>query len=393
MSSTYRAEHMEIEDYWDATEEFSRDDKNQAGFIAPVGKGHAKGEKPHGVLYNFGKGSSTKGEGKMHEGLGFQPERGEQRKFGGFRNWCWRIGHKEVQCWFKQEFMKSNPSQDPSQRDIREWSNTSEKGQGHSQPKGKSKGKGKGKRKYPGKGNYNQDQAGSPNEDGQRTLGDFGIKRQRVEFVCDVQENDDFETPRLDRAALCFAFKSAIEMRLIPRNCQVRRFKFLMGVWSQRALIKKFDQSTREVLFAVGCRDDRPTVDSGSVVSTCPVDYATSVPTEKVHHSMNFESVLGESLQHHGIKRNVPFIHRTGSSMNVNSVCAQRLRQWLDDRVHSRWKGKIVNDTKCIDQVKQIMGSTPGFDIVYDRGAYVLDVDVNDGVCVNEERQKFESDC
>ena len=36
---------------------------------------------------------------------------------------------------------------------------------------------------------------------------------------------------------------------------------------------EKFDQSTGEVLFAVGCRDDRPIVDSGSVVSTCPVDY------------------------------------------------------------------------------------------------------------------------
>ena len=70
--------------------------------------------------------------------------------------------------------MKSNPSQDPLQRYIREWSNTSEKGQGHSQPKGKGKGKGKDKRKHPGKGNHNQDQAGSPNEDGQRTLGDFG---------------------------------------------------------------------------------------------------------------------------------------------------------------------------------------------------------------------------
>ena len=90
------------------------------------------------------------------------------------------------------------------QRDIRQWSNTSEKRQGHSQPKGKGKGKGKGKRKHPAKGNHNQDQAGSPNEDGQRTLGDFGVKRQRVEFVGDVQENDDFETPRLDRAAYVF---------------------------------------------------------------------------------------------------------------------------------------------------------------------------------------------
>ena len=92
--------------------------------------------------------------------------------------------------------MKSNPSQDPLQRDIREWSNTSEKGQGHSQPKDKSKGKGKGKRKHPGKGNHNQDQAGSRKEDGQRTLGDVGIKRQRVESVGDVQENDDLETAK-----------------------------------------------------------------------------------------------------------------------------------------------------------------------------------------------------
>ena len=56
------------------------------------------------------------------------------------------------QRWFKQEYMKSNPSQDPLQRDIRELSNMSEKGQGHSQPKGKSRGKGMGKRKHPGKG-------------------------------------------------------------------------------------------------------------------------------------------------------------------------------------------------------------------------------------------------
>ena len=51
-----------------------------------------------------------------------------------------------------------------------------------------------------------------------------------------------------------------------------------------------------------------------------------------------------------------------------------------------------MNDTKCIEQVKQIVASTPGFDIVYDREAYVLDVDVNDGVYVNDGRRKFESD-
>ena len=55
-------------------------------------------------------------------------------------------------------------------------------------------------------------------------------------------------------------------------------------------------------------------------------------------------------------------------------------------------KGKITNDTKCIEQVQQIMASTRRFDIVYDRGAYVLDVDVNDGVYVNDDRRNFESD-
>ena len=155
------------------------------------------------------------------------------------------------------------------------------------------------------------------------------------------------------------------------------------------------------MLFAVGCRDDRPIVDSGSAVSTCPVDYATSVPTEEVHYSMNLESVLGESLQHYGIKRNVPFTNRTSSTMNVNFEVTDTKRASLS--VHKGCgnrsmivftpdgKCKIVNDTKCIEQVKQIMASTPGFDIVYDRGAYVLDVDVNDGVYVNDERHKFES--
>ena len=66
--STAEEVAQEIEDYWDATEEFSRDDKNQAGFIAPVGKGPVKGGKPNGVPCNFGKGSGTKGKGQIHKG-------------------------------------------------------------------------------------------------------------------------------------------------------------------------------------------------------------------------------------------------------------------------------------------------------------------------------------
>ena len=117
---------------------------------------------------------------------------------------------------------------------------------------------------------------------------------------------------------------------------------------------------------------------------------------------MNLESVLGESLQHYGIKRDIPFTNRSGSSMNVNFEVADTKRAILS--VHKGCgngsmimftpygRGKIVNDKNCIEQVKQIMGTTPGFDIVYERGAHVFDVDVNDGVYVNDERRNFEND-
>ena len=138
-------------------------------------------------------------------------------------------------------------------------------------------------------------------------MGDFGVKRQRVEFVGDVQENDDFETPRLDRAAYVFCVQKCHCVAMDSTELPSLSKRVSDGSEEPAGTHEKFDQSTGEVLFAVGCRDDRPIVDSGSVVSTCPVDYATSVPTEKVHYNMNLESVWGESLQHYGIKRNVSF--------------------------------------------------------------------------------------
>ena len=38
------------------------------------------------------------------------------------------------------------------------------------------------------------------------------------------------------------------------------------------------------------------------------------------------------------------------------------------------------------------MGFISGFDIVYDRGPYALDVDVDGGVYMNDDRLKLESD-
>ena len=64
---------QEIEDHWDATEEFSRDDKNQAGFIPPVGKDPVKGGKPTGVPYNFGKVVAQRAQEKCTKDSDFNP--------------------------------------------------------------------------------------------------------------------------------------------------------------------------------------------------------------------------------------------------------------------------------------------------------------------------------
>ena len=146
--STAEEVAQEIEDYCDEIEEFSRDDTNQPGFFAPVGKGLAKGGKPNGVPYNFGKSSGTKGKGKMHKGLGFQPERGEQRKFGGYCNWCWRFGQPSV--GLNKSTWRANHLRTRCKETF---------GNGQTrQRKGKVTAR---------------DQAGSPNEDGQCTLGVF----------------------------------------------------------------------------------------------------------------------------------------------------------------------------------------------------------------------------
>ena len=62
------------------------------------------------------------------------------------------------------------------------------KGKVTTSPRAKVKVKAGARKNIQEKGSTIRTRAGSPNEDGQRTLGDFGIKRQRVEFVGDAQE-------------------------------------------------------------------------------------------------------------------------------------------------------------------------------------------------------------
>ena len=92
---------------------------------------------------------------------------------------------------------------------------------------------------------------------------------------------------------MCFVFKIATVFQWIRRNCRVRRRRVCDGYEEAAGTHEKFDQSTGEVLIAVGCRDDRPIVDSGSVMSMCPVDYATSVPDRESAIQYEFGECVG----------------------------------------------------------------------------------------------------
>ena len=193
---------------------------------------------------------------------------------------------------------------------------------------------------------------------------------------------------------------------MIGWRCQVRQGELqgCKGVMSQRALTKRNLTSPQERCFL---RLDVETIDQLLTLEVlCPrrrVDYATSVPTEKVNYRMNLESVLGESLQRYGVKRNVPFTHRTGGTMSVNFEVTDTKRALLSVRKGCGNGSMIVStpdgrgqNHQCqemyLNTCNRSWRQPQGFGIVYDRGAYVLDVDVNGGVYVNDGSRKFDRD-
>ena len=101
---------------------------------------------------------------------------------------------------------------------------------------------------------------------------------------------------------ICFAFKSARVLRRIDGLPSSSK-RVSDGSEEPAGTHEKFDRSTGEVLFAVGCRDDRPIVDSWKCYVHMSSGLCNVGSDRKMQSSMNLESVLGESLQHYGIKR------------------------------------------------------------------------------------------
>ena len=81
-------------------------------------------------------------------------------------------------------------------------------------------------------------------------LGDYGVKRQRVEFVGDVQENDDFETPDWIEQLICFEFKSARVFMMDSTELPSSSTSVFSGMYRSEepaGTHAKFDQSTGDV--------------------------------------------------------------------------------------------------------------------------------------------------
>ena len=94
----------------------------------------------------------------------------------------------------------------------------------------------------------------------------------------------------MGRTAYVFCVQRCNSISMIRRNCRVRR-RVCDGYEEPAGTHEKFDQSTGGYFSPLDVEMVGQSLAPGGVVSTCPVEYATSVPTEKVQYSMNFECV------------------------------------------------------------------------------------------------------
>ena len=76
----------DIEEYCEAAQKFNREAKEPLEFGALVVGADEKGK------------CDTTGKGQVHKRLGYQPPRGEQHKFGRYRNSWWSLDHQEAHC-------------------------------------------------------------------------------------------------------------------------------------------------------------------------------------------------------------------------------------------------------------------------------------------------------
>ena len=113
-------------------EKYNKDNKGKG----KKGRKGDKGDKADGKVKDkqgkYGcKGGKKDNKGKDHKAYGKTPAQGKAKWFGGHCDYCWRLGHKKANCWFKLEYEK--------------WNGDKNNGSQSSSSAGPSKADGKGK--------------------------------------------------------------------------------------------------------------------------------------------------------------------------------------------------------------------------------------------------------
>ena len=80
-------------------------------------------------------------------------------------------------------------------------------------------------------------------------VSNFGIIRQRVEFVGDVQEYDYFKSPRLDRTAYLFCVQKCNSVTMDSTELPSSSKRVSGGSEEPGGTRENFDQSTRRGAF------------------------------------------------------------------------------------------------------------------------------------------------
>ena len=437
-----------IENYLEAKEE-SEQARGVAdgGIIAPViddkskqaqkkkgdkGKKGKKGDKDGKGKGGGGKHGSGKDDakGKDHKGLK-GPERSEARKFGGKCHWCWRVGHKEEQCWFKQaysKYNKENPDKkeapsEPQSQDIKKWMQPKKEGQ--MDASGVVKGGGKG-----GDGPTAMEvsavmpfvepqfifavlQGGYEYPEEDPDLECFGCEEE--EYDEDEGEHEDVDQQRdawiKHFRSICHTGKGPLQIKpeitvtieeIPPQRVIPTYFEIadddpeVLDCPSEESDedIDKFlssldlDNIEDQYVFAIGnssSRSRRPMVDSGAFVSCCDESYS-NVATAQPSRKLNMKTALNDDMPHQGVKNQVQFKSTGPEVLAVDfQVTTTGVRPILSVRervikhqmvVFSAGLSKIIKDPNTIRSIQDLLKETPGFNIVEEMGAFVLDADL-----------------
>ena len=441
---------------------------------AKKGKKGVKGKDKDGKGHGTGKDAA---KGKDHKGLK-GPDRSEARKFGGKCHWCWRIGHKQEQCWFKQaydQYNKDNPKGDKKDdaqggvqsQDIKKWMQAKPPA-GKMDASGVTKGGGKGGDSgvqamdvaailphvepqfifavlngdydylqmnpeeecqdcedywteegeeevpedaeeqraawmkqfqayiHPGKGYRELDPGGKRPvrtsdttepvvraEDLQRPIERPQITvSQNTQCFVIADDPEDLEVPSIgiSQAPLRFHTMKPIAVGVHddedPDDGSGEAFPLPPSVSLEDQYVFAIQQ---------GGRTQRPLVDSGAFISCCEEQYS-STKTMRPLQTIKMKTALNEEMPHQGVKPQVKFKSTGPEILAIDfQVTKAGVRPILSVRervikhqmvVFSSGISKIIKDPDAIRAIQDIIKRTPGFDIVDEGSAFVLDADL-----------------